>query len=152
MASLAPHTDWSKFTTEPVIKPDSSLAKKATARATSSGSTKRANGSDVQRLANLFQISSAFGIAMEAVDQQRMQLACYEQLQKETLNEQELAAIATALSDSYPFSSNMDRDMPGQNLKPLSGKDVLLLALKENWTKAKLAKELDQLRWRKASN
>ena len=107
---------------------------------------------DVQRLANLFQISSAFGKAMEAVDQQRMQLACYEQLQKETLNEQELAAIATALSDSYPFSSNMDRDMPGQNLKPLSGKDVLLLALKENWTKAKLAKELDQLRWRKASN
>lgn len=35
MASLAAQTDWSKLTTEPVIKPDSSLAKKAKARATS---------------------------------------------------------------------------------------------------------------------
>ena len=40
----APHTDWSKSMTHPVIMPDSSLAQKAMHRATSSGCKSRPKG------------------------------------------------------------------------------------------------------------
>ena len=107
---------------------------------------------DVQRMANLLQISSAFGKAMESIDQQRMQLACYDDLSKTKLSSDELSAIATALSDSYPFSSNMDRDAPGASLKPLSGRDILLEALEQQWPLQKLQEALAALSWRKASH
>ena len=107
---------------------------------------------DVQRMANLLQISSAFGKAMESIDQQRMQLACYDDLSKTKLSSDELSAIATALSDSYPFSSNMDRDAPGASLKPLSGRDILLDALEQRWPLQKLEEALAALSWRKASH
>jgi ectoine hydroxylase-related dioxygenase (phytanoyl-CoA dioxygenase family) len=107
---------------------------------------------DVQRMANLLQISSAFGKAMESIDQQRMQLACYDDLSKTKLSSDELSAIATALSDSYPFSSNMDRDAPGASLKPLSGRDILLEALEQQWPLQKLEEALAALSWRKASH
>jgi ectoine hydroxylase-related dioxygenase (phytanoyl-CoA dioxygenase family) len=107
---------------------------------------------DVQRMVNLLQISSAFGKAMESIDQQRMQLACYDDLSKTKLSNEELSAVATALSDSYPFSSNMDRDAPGASLKPLSGRDILLEALEQQWPLKQLEEALYALRWRKASN
>jgi hypothetical protein len=107
---------------------------------------------DVQRMGNLFQISSAFGKAMESVDQQRMQLACYHHLQAAGLNPEELSAVATALSDSYPFSSNMDRDPPAASLRPISGRDLLMQALAEQWSLEEFANALQALNWRKASH
>ena len=107
---------------------------------------------DVERMANLLQISSAFGKPMESIDQQRMQLACYDELDTAQLSCNELAAIATALSDSYPFSSNMDRDSAGKGLRPLSGRDVLLQAVGESWTLSQLQQALQSMNWRKASN
>ena len=107
---------------------------------------------DVQRMVNLLQISSAFGKAMESIDQQRMQLACYDDLSKTKLSNEELSAVATALSDSYPFSSNMDQDAPGASLKPLSGRDILLEALEQQWPLKQLEEALYALSWRKASN
>ena len=107
---------------------------------------------DVERMANLLQISSAFGKAMESIDQQRMQLACYHLLSVSKLNDEELSAVATALSDSYPFSSNMDRDAPGISLKPLSGRDLLLQAVEESWPLQQLKSALQDLNWRKASH
>jgi ectoine hydroxylase-related dioxygenase (phytanoyl-CoA dioxygenase family) len=107
---------------------------------------------DVERMANLLQISSAFGKPMESIDQQRMQLACYDDLNAAQLSCDELAAIATALSDSYPFSSNMDRDSPLKGLRPLSGRDVLLQAVDESWTLSQLQQALQDMNWRKASN
>ena len=41
----APHTDWSKLTIAPVIRPASSETRKFTARAASSGSISRPKGS-----------------------------------------------------------------------------------------------------------
>ena len=107
---------------------------------------------DVQRMANLFQISSAFGKAMESVDQQRMQLACYDQLKASHLSAEELSAAATALSDSYPFSSNMDRDPPAESLRPVSGRDLLIQALAEQWSLEHFSNALQALNWRKASH
>ena len=107
---------------------------------------------DVERMANLLQISSAFGKQMESIDQQRMQLACYHQLTVAILSSDELSAVATALSDSYPFSSNMDRDAPGASLRPLSGRDLLLQGIEENWSQQRLQNALQDLSWRKASN
>lgn len=107
---------------------------------------------DVQRMANLFQISSAFGKAMESVDQQRMQLACYDQLRQSQLSAEELSAAVTALSDSYPFSSNMDRDPPTASLRPVSGRDLLIQALAEQWSLDHFSDALQALNWRKASH
>jgi ectoine hydroxylase-related dioxygenase (phytanoyl-CoA dioxygenase family) len=107
---------------------------------------------DVQRMANLFQISSAFGKAMESVDQQRMQLACYQDLQTAHLSTVELSAVATALSDNYPFSSNMDRDPPAASLRPISGRDLLLQAVAEGWLLEQLETALRDMNWRKSSH
>lgn len=107
---------------------------------------------DVERMANLLQISSAFGKQMESIDQQRMQLACYDDLSTANLSSDELSAVATALSDSYPFSSNMDRDAPGTSLRPLSGRDLLLQGIEESWSQQQLQSALQALSWRKASH
>ena len=107
---------------------------------------------DVERMANLLQISSAFGKAMESIDQQRMQLACYEQLRQSQLSAEELSAAVTALSDSYPFSSNMDRDPPTASLRPVSGRDLLIQALAEQWSLDHFSDALQALNWRKASH
>ena len=85
---------------------------------------------DVQRMVNLLQISSAFGKAMESIDQQRMQLACYDDLSKTKLSNEELSAVATALS----------------------GRDILLEALEQQWPLKQLEEALYALSWRKASN
>ena len=107
---------------------------------------------NIERMANLLQISSAFGKAMESLDQQRMQLSCYPYLLDMQLTALELAALATTLSDSYPFPSNLDRDAPVGGLRPLSGKDLLLQAIAEVWSAQRLAGELAQLQWRKRSH
>jgi len=107
---------------------------------------------DVERMANLLQISSAFGKPMESIDQQRMQMACYDELTIAKLSAEELSAVATALSDSYAFPSNMDRDAPGASLRPLSGRDLLLQGLEERWSQHQLKSALQDLSWRKASH
>jgi len=104
--------------------------------------------SDIERMANLLQVSSPFGKAMENVDTNRMQLATYETLQAQQLGDGELAAVSTALSDNYPFPTNMDRDAPAQSLKPLSGKDILLQALQDKATKQQLHEALQAQKWR----
>ena len=70
---------------------------------------------DIRRMANLLQISSPFGRAMEALDRAAMVRAVYPALramkaagrpQRDLLN----AVVATA--EGYPFPTNLDRDQP----------------------------------------
>ena len=109
------------------------------------------NSADVQRIANLLQISSPFGIAMETVDHDRIQLACYDALLKSPPQGEALETLTTVISDSYPFPTNLDRDVPDNSLTPTSSKQLLLKALDQKLDKAKYNKMLQDYRWRRRS-
>jgi ectoine hydroxylase-related dioxygenase (phytanoyl-CoA dioxygenase family) len=92
---------------------------------------------DIRRIANLLQISSPFGRAMETLDRTAMVRAVYPALramkaagrsQRELLN----AAVATA--EGYAFPTNLDSDQPIGTLAPPSQVDTVLAALADDMT------------------
>ncbi len=88
---------------------------------------------DVQRLANLFQVSSAFGRAMEIVDRDAIGRAIYpELLRREDTGVRE-RAIAAAF-EGYAFPVNMALDPPVDGLAPATAQDLARTALRERWT------------------
>jgi ectoine hydroxylase-related dioxygenase (phytanoyl-CoA dioxygenase family) len=93
--------------------------------------------SDIYRLANLLQVSCAFGRAMETVDRVRMASALYPTLldmQAHALLEPEqLACAVAATAEGYAFPTNLDRDPPIGGLAPESQQDMMLRALQEKW-------------------
>ena len=101
---------------------------------------------DVQRMANLLQVSSAFGRAMETVDRTKTAKAVYPVLRDRraagaTL--QELTPALTAAADGYPFPTNLDLDPNVGGLTPLSQTELLERALREDWDVARAHAELD---------
>ena len=109
------------------------------------------NSAEIQRMANLLQISSPFGIPMEAIGHDRIQLACYDALQASQLTGKSLETLSTVMSDSYPFPTNLDRDVPDNSLTPTSSRQLILRALDEGWSKAKYQQALEDYRWRRRS-
>jgi ectoine hydroxylase-related dioxygenase (phytanoyl-CoA dioxygenase family) len=93
--------------------------------------------SDIYRLANLLQVSCAFGRAMETVDRVRMANALYPTLldmQAHALLEpDQLACAVAATAEGYAFPTNLDRDPPIGGLAPESQQDMMLRALQEKW-------------------
>ena len=102
--------------------------------------------SDIQRCANLLQVSSAFGRAMENVDRRRLTSVVFPHLQARlaagVAREEILNALACA-AEGYPFPTNLDLDQPVDGLTPLSQAAVATQALEENWSPARLAEQLD---------
>ena len=101
---------------------------------------------DVRRMANLLQISSPFGRATESVDRARMVKALYPTLLG-WWNSGRQAAVANAVAASaedYAFPTNLDRDQPVDGLTPPTQANLVLQALKQSWTPARLATELEQ--------
>ncbi|MFV1600893.1 MULTISPECIES: phytanoyl-CoA dioxygenase family protein [unclassified Phaeobacter] len=92
---------------------------------------------DVQRMANLLQVSSAFGRAMETVDRLGMSERLYPalvQLEAEgAMPEAERAAAIAACAEGYSFPTNLDRDPPTGGLAPQTQADLLHQALAEGW-------------------
>ncbi len=82
----------------------------------------------VRRTANLLQISSAFGRAMESVDRARVCRAVYPHLRPG--HEHAIAAAA----EGYPVPTNLDRDPPVDGLAPPSQADVVRRAVAEGWS------------------
>ncbi|HET7664692.1 MAG TPA: phytanoyl-CoA dioxygenase family protein [Mycobacterium sp.] len=96
---------------------------------------------DIRRIANLLQISSPFGRAMEVLDRTAMVRAVYPSLramkaagrpQRDLLN----AVVATA--EGYAFPTNLDNDQPIGSLAPPSQVDTVLAALADNLTAEQL--------------
>ncbi|HEX2399179.1 MAG TPA: phytanoyl-CoA dioxygenase family protein [Mycobacterium sp.] len=96
---------------------------------------------DIRRIANLLQISSPFGRAMEALDRTAMVRAVYPALramkaagrpQRELVN----AVVATA--EGYAFPTNLDSDQPIGSLAPPSQVDTVLAALADDLTAEEL--------------
>ncbi|MEL6167831.1 MAG: phytanoyl-CoA dioxygenase family protein [Pseudomonadota bacterium] len=79
---------------------------------------------DIRRMANLLQVSSAFGRAMESVDRPAMQSALYPVLLglKTTgaLDDRALGNAIAAAAEGYAFPTNLDNDPPVGGLAPAS--------------------------------
>jgi ectoine hydroxylase-related dioxygenase (phytanoyl-CoA dioxygenase family) len=92
---------------------------------------------DVRRIANLLQVSSAFGRAMESVDRLKMSLELYPAL-KALLADQAITGAeadnaVAACAEGYSFPTNLDRDPPIGGMAPKSQQDLMRQALTENW-------------------
>ena len=93
---------------------------------------------DIQRMANLLQVSSAFGRAMESVDRDRLLRVLYPQLlamgRDGTLSPAEQARVLASSAEGYAFPTNLDRDPPLGGLAPESPQAVAARALREGWS------------------
>lgn len=102
---------------------------------------------DQQRMANLLQISSAFGKPMEALDRDRMMLAVYPALLANTaMDAQAVEAVIGCTADGYSFPTNLDTDPPLKGLAPQTGQQLMVQALNERWPLADFAAAVKQMR------
>jgi ectoine hydroxylase-related dioxygenase (phytanoyl-CoA dioxygenase family) len=101
--------------------------------------------SDIRRMANLLQVSSAFGRAMESVDRERMCNAIFPALlavRADRSDGRSLANAVAACAEGYSFPTNLDRDQPVGGLAPETQSQLLARAVAEGWDAAALQKEL----------
>jgi ectoine hydroxylase-related dioxygenase (phytanoyl-CoA dioxygenase family) len=99
----------------------------------------------IRRMANLLQISSAFGRAMETTDREAMANALFPVLLRqraEGVSEDRLRRVVAATAEGYPFPTNLDLDPPVDGLAPPSQADTLWRAVTEGWEPRRLHTEL----------
>jgi ectoine hydroxylase-related dioxygenase (phytanoyl-CoA dioxygenase family) len=110
---------------------------------------------DIRRMANLLQVNSAFGRAMESVDRLRMSVAIYPELQKAKANgvsDDLLANVIASCAEGYAFPTNLDRDQPVGRLTPESQSEILQSALTSKLSTTELEKPLHALADRQRTN
>lgn len=98
--------------------------------------------SDIRRIANLLQVSSPFGRAMEALDRTAMVRAIYPALlamKAAGRPRRDLHNAVVATAEGYAFPTSLDSDQPIGRLAPPSQVDSVLAALESNLS----ADELD---------
>lgn len=98
---------------------------------------------DVQRLANLLQVSSPMGRAMEAVDRAAMARALYPVLARRDLAPAGRAAVIAASAEGYAFPTNLDSDPPIGGLAPETMAALMARMLDAGETEAAFAAALD---------
>ncbi|ASR09000.1 phytanoyl-CoA dioxygenase family protein [Rhizobium leguminosarum] len=91
---------------------------------------------DIKRVANLLQVSSAFGRAMETVNRERMSARLFPALKtlQDRLSPDEIANAVAACAEGYSFPTNLDRDPPLGGLAPKTQAQLMHEALKEGWS------------------
>jgi ectoine hydroxylase-related dioxygenase (phytanoyl-CoA dioxygenase family) len=101
---------------------------------------------DIRRMANLLQVSSAFGRCMETVDRVRMAQVLYPSLlqaqQSGRMASEDLQAAVAASAEGYAFPTNLDRDPPMGGLAPASQQDLMRKALAEGQSAEQFAATL----------
>ncbi|AWT46627.1 MULTISPECIES: phytanoyl-CoA dioxygenase family protein [Streptomyces] len=100
---------------------------------------------DSRRMANLLQISSAFGRAMETVDREAVVNAVYPVLLRRRAagaDQRWLDRVIAASAEGYPFPTNLDNDPPVDGLAPPAQADLVRRALREGRTPEELRAEL----------
>ncbi|WNG91268.1 phytanoyl-CoA dioxygenase family protein [Mycobacterium sp. ITM-2016-00318] len=96
---------------------------------------------DIQRMANLLQISSPFGRAMEALDRTAMVHAIYPallEMKAAGRSHHDLLNAIVATAEGYAFPTNLDVDQPIGSLAPPSQVDTVLAALANDSTPEQL--------------
>ncbi len=102
---------------------------------------------DVRRMANLLQVSSAFGRAMEAVDTTTVCKAIRGGLAARKAagwSARRLGNVIAAGAEGYPFPTNLDRDQPLHSLSPQSQAELMHEALEAGWSQSRLDLALDE--------
>ncbi|MGH3641863.1 MAG: phytanoyl-CoA dioxygenase family protein [Mycobacterium sp.] len=92
---------------------------------------------DIRRMANLLQISSPFGRAMETLDRTAMVRATYPALlamKASGRSDRDILNAVNATAEGYPFPTNLDNDQPIGSLAPPSQVDTVLAALADGLT------------------
>jgi ectoine hydroxylase-related dioxygenase (phytanoyl-CoA dioxygenase family) len=110
---------------------------------------------DIQRVANLLQVSSAFGRAMEAVDRDLVTRAVYPVLLERKAAGVPDSALGNALataSEGYPFPTNLDLDQPVGGLTPASQLEIVHEALTTGATPEDLSSLLDDYEARRTTS
>jgi ectoine hydroxylase-related dioxygenase (phytanoyl-CoA dioxygenase family) len=100
----------------------------------------------IARMANLLQVSSAFGRAMESVDRQRMSNALFPillRLRATGAAEHSLRNVVAACAEGYSFPTNLDRDQPVDGLAPQTQAELLWQAVTEGWAPSTFRRQLE---------
>jgi ectoine hydroxylase-related dioxygenase (phytanoyl-CoA dioxygenase family) len=94
------------------------------------------NTTDLDRYANLLQVSSALGKAMESVDSLALVEGCWNDLLAKYRTEGlslEVKSFVAAIAEGYPFPLNLDRRTPAPGgMAPESEQDALLRGLHQH--------------------
>ena len=102
--------------------------------------------SNIHRMANLLQVSSAFGRAMETIDRAKMCVLTYPSAKKhfddETLSIFEIKAAVAAIAEGYSFPTNLDNDPPKDGLAPETQQALFLRALKSKMNRVEFENQL----------
>ncbi|MBY3369868.1 phytanoyl-CoA dioxygenase family protein [Rhizobium laguerreae] len=108
---------------------------------------------DIKRVANLLQVSSAFGRAMETVNRERMSTRLFPALKalQGRLSPDEMANSVAACAEGYSFPTNLDRDPPLGGLAPKTQAQLMHEALKEGWSDAAFTAALAEQAGKKLS-
>ena len=101
------------------------------------------SSTDIQRMANLLQVSSAFGRAMETIDRRAMCNALYPVIDTLGLSATERDAAIAACAEGYSFPTNLDRDPPEGGLAPQTQAALFHSALGDNLSAEDFAGRLD---------
>lgn len=103
---------------------------------------------DIERMANLIQVSSALGRAMETIDRVAMSKALYPAIQKlrlaGRLDDPQTGAAIGAAAEGYSFPTNLDTDPPVGGLAPETQAALFHRALTEALSPEQFGKALDQ--------
>lgn len=105
---------------------------------------------EVQRMANLLQISSPMGRAMEAVDREAMVRALYPALAKLDMAAGRRDAVIAASAEGYSFPTNLDSDPPVDGLAPETMAAMMARMLDEDATLEEFNAALDAWAARRA--
>lgn len=104
---------------------------------------------NIHRMANLLQISSAFGRALENVDRRKMCKLLYPHAvvaqTQDTLLFTELRAAIAATAEGYSFPTNLDRDPPKAGLAQETQQTYFLRALEEGLSPEIFNQHLDDI-------
>lgn len=105
---------------------------------------------DQFRMANLLQISSAFGKPMETVNRERMMLALYplmlKRVEQGELDEEGMQAVIAMSADGYSFPTNLDTDPPLHGMAPQTGQQLVELALQGRWPVERFVEAVEAMR------
>jgi len=102
--------------------------------------------SNIHRMANLLQVSSAFGRAMETIDRAKMCVLTYPFAKKhfddKTFSISEIKAAIAATAEGYSFPTNLDNDPPKGGLAPETQQALFVRALESDMDKIEFEKQL----------
>ena len=103
---------------------------------------------NIRRMANLLQVSSGYGRAMESVDRKKMSAALYPTMQKllasGAITQGAAANAIAATAEGYSFPTNLDRDPPIGGLAPETQQALFHRALQAGWTPEAFGTALDE--------